>query len=110
MEEEKTTEKPDALLDSIDNKINKIDHILTSFKKVWKKHWGIILVIAFAAVCYFGYGWASNLPEPDQAAPTEDTTYSEPQGEYAPTTPVQAQEQTYQPTQQAAEEDTTQQE
>jgi hypothetical protein len=64
---EENKQSPDTL-DSIENKIGKVDRILDKTKAVFKKHWGIILFILFCAFMY----WAWNLPPVESEATPQD--------------------------------------
>jgi hypothetical protein len=70
---EETKQSSDTL-DSIENKIGKVDRILDKTKSTLKKHWGIILIILLCAFVY----WAFNLPpvEPEESE-GEQQVYSD---------------------------------
>lgn len=73
-EENKPTPASGDILDSIDNKIGKLDRIFDHFNTIWKKHWGKIIILVVGASIYFFMKWAMSLPDEPQAesAQTEE--------------------------------------
>lgn len=87
--ENKQTPTPPSgdILDSIDNKMTKLDRIFDHFGIIWKKHWGKITILAVGTSIYFFMQWAMSLPpvepEPEQTYQSADSTYTD---EYADST------------------------
>ena len=91
-EENKQTPGSGDILDTIDNKMSKVDKIFDHFGIIWKKHWGKIIILTTAASIYFFMKWAMSLPEvPVQDSTTEQTEQVEqyiPEDQYQQTEPA----------------------
>lgn len=67
VEEEKTSASSPDILDTIENKMGKIDRILSMLKTILKKHWGTILLILLCGFVY--YIW--NMPNVPNVEPQQ---------------------------------------
>ena len=63
------------MIDLDENKLDKVDGILSKFKGVLRKHWGLIMLLIFGYLCYWFFGLVNE--EIKNPSPADEQYYDE---------------------------------